>query len=80
MNKIYIDDVPYEGNPILDNNNGIIILEFKKTKHGIGEDIGGITFINEIKKYFPELDENIIDMVNNEYFFCKDGKIEAYLL
>lgn len=80
MNKIYIDDVPYEGKPILDNNNGIIILEFKKTKHGIGEDIGGITFINEIKKYFPELDENIIDMVNNEYFFCKDGKIEAYLL
>ena len=80
MNKLYIDGIAYTGTPILDNNNGITILEFKKTNHGIGENIGGITFINEIKQYFPELDENVIDMVNNEYFFCKDGKIEAYLL
>lgn len=80
MNSIKIDGKKHKGKIILNDNKGLYILEFKKTKHGIGEDIGGIIFINEIKQYFPELDENIIDMINNEYFFCKDGKIEAHLL
>lgn len=79
MSKIIIDDKIYNGK-LISKNNDIELYEFKKFKHGIGENIAGITFINEIKEYFPDLDENIIDMINNEYFFCKNGKIEAHLL
>ena len=78
MKKIIIDDKCYEGKLISKNEN-VELYEFKKTDHGIGSNILGVTFINEIKNHFPNIKENDLNMIDNEYFLCIDGKLLTYL-
>lgn len=79
--EIQIDNKKYKGKLVISNNiTNAKLYSFKKFSHGIGEDIVGVCFKNDLKSYFPNINLSDIDMINYEYFLCIDNKLIAHLL
>lgn len=81
LKYIKINNKKHKGKLIISNNvTNIKLYSFKKFNRGIGDNVVGVCFKDELKNYFPDIDLSKIDMIKYEYFLSIDDNLIAHLL